>query len=256
MIKRLNFTGRRRIPRDRIEIEVDGQSRVFNAAVNLDGLEFVERAKVILEATCAGSTLVPRYDFGEVGSVRKLENEALNGLGGERVNFTVKVVDQTIGRILGIAENIQKPICGDETSEIGRKGILPIEQVDLGRELWKLEFGEQNVTLLVNKHVPGLADRARGDPLLYAMIYPEIVRRVLERAIYVEHAEIEDNDRWPVLWLRFGRDLHPTHDEPPADDDQDACDDWIDEIVQTFCEKHSLKRDYMRAINVEDEGIE
>ena len=39
MIKRVNFTGRRRIPRDRIDIEVhDGQPRTFDAKIDLEEL--------------------------------------------------------------------------------------------------------------------------------------------------------------------------------------------------------------------------
>ena len=47
MIKRVNFTGRRRIPRDRVQIEVfDGQPRSFNAAINLEKIGELQRAGI------------------------------------------------------------------------------------------------------------------------------------------------------------------------------------------------------------------
>src|SRR5437763_739146 len=82
-----------------------------------------------------------------------------------------------------------------------RRGILPIEPAELGQELWRLDFGEHDVTLQVNKEVPGLVDRARSDPMFYAAVYPSVVRDVLSRAI-AENAEIEEEgDHWPILWL-------------------------------------------------------
>lgn len=53
MIKRVNFTGRRRIERHRVDIEVyDGQPRRFDAGINLDGIPLLPNAAVFLEATC------------------------------------------------------------------------------------------------------------------------------------------------------------------------------------------------------------
>lgn len=251
MIKRVNFTGRRRIPRDRVQIEVlDGQPRTFNATIDLDGASLLPHAAVILEAMCAGSTVVERFDCGEVGNLQPICNCALNEIEGENVFFTLKVVDRTerFGRILGIAENIRPERSGKQTAS-GRRGILPIEPKDLGEEIWQLEFREHDVFLLVNGEIPGLVDRARNDPLFYAAVYPEILRRVLTNAIK-EDVEIEEaDDRWPILWLRFGRNLHPAKADPPdlgATDEE--TEDWIEEAVKGFCGTHSMKTKYLAAL--------
>ena len=199
MIKRVNFTGRRRISHDRVNIEVyDGQPRTFDAAINLEGLPLLPKAAVFLEATCARSNAIKRYNFGEVGNIRPPENRSLVEIEGENVFFTLKVVDRTerFGRILGIAEQIRPQRAGKQTAA-GRRGILPIEPVELEQRLWWLEFREHDVFLLVNKDIPDLAERARSDPLFYAAVYPEVVRRVLEEAITEDvDIEEEDDDRW------------------------------------------------------------
>src|SRR5262245_5605835 len=115
MIKRVNFTGRRRIPRDRVDIVVyDGQPRTFDAAIDLDGFSFLQHAAVYLEATCAGSTVIKRFSFGEVGDIKPPRNRALVDLDGENVFYTLKVIDRTerFGRILGIAEHIRPQRAG------------------------------------------------------------------------------------------------------------------------------------------------
>lgn len=107
MIKRVNFTGRRRVPRDRVEIKVfEGQPRRFDATINLDGLRFLPNAAVYLEATCAGSSVIRRFSFGEVGAIQPPTERELADVNGENVFFTLKVVDRAerFGRILGLAE--------------------------------------------------------------------------------------------------------------------------------------------------------
>ncbi len=250
MIKRVNFTGRKRIPRDRIQIEVfDGSPRTFHATINLEESSLLPKAAVCLEAMCAGSTVIERFDCGEVGNLRPLRNQALREVEGENVFFTLKVIDRTelIGRLLGIAENIHPERSGKPTIS-GRRGILPIEPRDLGEEIWRLEFS-QIVCLLVNDKIPGLVDRARSDPLFYAVVYPEVVRRVLTEAIK-QNVDIDENDdRWPVLWLRFAKHLHPSKADPPRPDDQnDDKEDWIEEVAKAFCDTHTMKAKYLAAL--------
>jgi hypothetical protein len=159
-------------------------------------------------------------------------------------------VDQTerFGRILGIAENIRPERAGKQTAA-GRRGILPIEPRDLGEEIWQLEFKDQNVFLLVNKDVPDLVDRARSDPFFYATVYPAVMRRVLHKA-FAEGSDIEEeDDRWPVMWLRFGKGLHSGRENPPTGSDrEDEQEDWIEDVVEAFCTKHGMKSKYLAAV--------
>lgn len=257
MIKRVNFTWRRRIPRDRVQIEVfDGTPRTFNASINLNELSLPPQAAVFLEAMCAGSTVVERFSCGEVGSLEAIQNCPLVEVEGENVFFTLKVVDRSVrfGSILGVAENIRPERAGKQTAT-GRRGILPIEPKDLGEELWRLEFGEHDVFLFVNKDVPGLVDDARSSPLFYAVVYPEVVRRVLTRAIE-ENVEIDDeDDRWPVMWLKFGTSMHPNREQPPKEEDgEEEQQAWVEDVVKAFCESHAMKSKYQSAIPAGEGG--
>lgn len=251
MLKRVNFTGRRRIPRDRVQIEVyDGEPRTLRAAINLDDIGMLPHAAVFLEAMCAGSPVVERFDYGEVDGLRCDQEHKLQEVEGENVFFALKVVDRTkeYGRILGIAENIRPERAGKKTAA-GRRGILPIEPRDLAEEIWRLEFKDHDVFLLVNDKIPGLIDRARSDPLFYAAVYPEVVRRVLTES-FQEGVEIdEDDDRWPHMWLRFGKCLHPTHENPPTSPDQeDERTDWIETVVKAFCVTHGMRSKFAAAL--------
>lgn len=259
MIKRVNFTGRRRIPRDRITIEVhDGDPRTFDANISLEDLSFIPHAVVILEATCAGSPVIERFEFGHVSNIQSPHDRRLKNVQGENIFFTLKVVDRTdefgFGRLLGIAEHVRPDKAGKQTAS-GRRGILPLELVELGQELWKLDFRDHDVHLLVNKDVPELAERMRSDPLFYAAVYPNIVRHILTLAI-AENADLEEDDsRWPILWLRFAKNLHPNRTNPPKpEDSEEDRDEWIDEVVRAFCELHTFKEKYVSSIRSDNGG--
>lgn len=257
MIKRVNFTGRRKIARERVAIEVfDGQPRSFAATIDLEGIELLPHAAVFLEATCAGSTVIQRFRFGEVGDIRPLDDCTLTELEAENVFFSLKVVDRTVryGRILGIAENIRPERAGKQTVA-GRRGILGIEPKELGQKVWELDFDHPQVILHVNSSLPSLVDRARNDPLFYATAYPEVVRQILAAAIEENVDLEEDDDRWPYLWLRFGKNTHPNRQSPPiADDSREDRNAWIDEVVSAFCDSHRLMDKYSAAVTAGNGG--
>lgn len=255
MIKRVNFTGRRRIPQSCVEIEVfDGMPRTFSAHIVLTETKLPSDASVFLEAMSAGSSVVKRFDYGIVGAIQAPFDCTLGEIEGENVFFALKVVDETqqIGRILGIAENI-RPIRSGKQTVSGRQGILPIDERRLGQDLWQVEYGEHDVTLFVNSEIPGLKERVRWDPTIYALIYPPLVRMVLNEAIDRGDSEDEEDGHWPAMWLRFGMSLHPERLKAPSKQDGDEdWREWVDDVVDAFTSTHSLRDQFVNALTAND----
>lgn len=254
MIKRVNSTGRRRIARDHVTIEVfDDNPRSFNALIDLDGFDAPHDAAVVLEATCAGSNTISRFEWGTVGALAPPEQPILRDIHGENVFFSLKVIDRSerFGRLLGLAENI-RPLKGGAKTATGRKGILPVEKADLGDELWRLEFRAEDVFLVVNERIPDLADRVRFDAAVYSLIYPSVIREVLSRAFDEQRDLDEDDERWPTLWLRFAHRLHPEQEPPPEDEDDDVRQEWIADVVSAFSREHSLREKFCQAAGGQD----
>ncbi|QDV45812.1 hypothetical protein Enr13x_57150 [Stieleria neptunia] len=247
MIKRVNSLGRKRVSRDCVAIAVDdGDPRSFTANIDFGEHVWDPNASVVMEATCAGSSLVRRYSCGTVGQLKQPKQLPLSDLHGHNVFFSLKIIDRSehIGRLLGVAENI-KPLTTGKQTVSGRKGILPVERAPLGQELWKLEFRDHDVYLLVNENVPGLSESIRSDPVFFSLIYPQVMRQVLTRAINEGAEPDENDDRWPVLWLAFGRKLHPDHEDPPPPDDTEAAEEWTEIVVQSFCDLHELRSKFV-----------
>lgn len=252
MIQRVNSLGRKKIPKSCVSIEVfDGNPRTFNVEIDLSSSIFSPDAYVVIEATTAGSSIVQRYECGDVGSLKPLVGSKLDQLTGRNVFFCLKIVDrrENIGRLLGIAENLRPTKAGDQT-ETGRKGILPVERAPLGQQLWTLEFREQDVFLLINEEVPHLSESVRSDPVFYSLIYPSVIRMILNRAIREGGDPDSDDDCWRTLWLGFARKLHKSHEHPPSSNEPpDLIDEWVDDVVDSFCEMHQLKQKYQRSDN-------
>lgn len=258
MIKRINSLGRRRISKDCVTIHVaDGHPRLFSADIRLSQDEWPGEAEVVMEATCAGSNLVRRFPCGTVGNIQSPQSEELQDLSGRNVTFTLKIIDrgQALGRILGLAENLRPTKAGAQT-EAGRRGILPVEPANLGQQLWKLEYREHDVFLLVNNQIKDLASQVQSDPTVFALIFPMVVRDVLLRAIEEASSDDDDSDpeRWPNLWLKFGRSLHPSHEEAPSSNDNEEAAEWVEEVVTAFCEQQRLREKYDRAAASAEQG--
>lgn len=254
MIKRINSLGRKRIARDCVAISVqDGQPRLFSASIELPETGWPQDAIVVMEAMCAGSPVVKRFGCGTIGSLTLPRGVPLDGITGQNVFFALKVIDHSekIGRLLGVAENIRPVETGKQT-EAGRRGILPVESVPLGQQLWQLDFRDHDVYLLVNDSVDGLSVRMRSDPMIYSLVYPEVIRQILARAIEQNIDLDEADDRWPYLWLSFGKNLHPAREKPPSPDDEESKEDWIEQVVSGFCQTHSLRDKYSMASSRSD----
>lgn len=244
MIKRVNSTGRRRIPQQNVQIEVfDGDPRSFDASINLTGFAVPDDARLVMEATCAGSSRVARFEWGTVASPTPPPDRLLQGLAGQHVYFTLKIVDgrDPFRRLLGVAENI-RPLKGGKKTATGRQGILPVElSGDLGDEPWRVEYRPADVFLLINDKLSFLRDQLRSDPLVYSLIYPQVVRQVLKQVLS-DKADDDLPDAWQTRWRAFAVQLHPERLAPPDDEGAEEQDDWIDEVVNQFCRQHELRQ--------------
>ncbi|MDD3586071.1 MAG: hypothetical protein PHQ75_02710 [Thermoguttaceae bacterium] len=252
IIKRVNSTGRQRITKDHVFIEIiNGEPRTFLVKLQLDNYHFPANASVVLDLFSAGSVLSTRFHCGTVGQLNSLGG-SLEGIDAEKVYFTLKVIDQTerFGRILGLAEGIRPRNAGRKKT-LGNQGLLAVATVELNGLLWKLDFRahDEGVILLVNKNISDFAARF-NTPEYAALLYPAILRTILERAL-CENTE-DESEGWPQQWLRFGQSLHPDREEPPeseSDGSVEAADAeaWIDPVIEAFCKRFELLKHFTSA---------
>ncbi len=187
-----------------------------------------------------------RYDFGTVGSLGARENLDLGDLSySESLSFRI-FAKESNGRILALAENIKA------TEEEGITPLLPVELDDIGQVLWQLEFTDANggPVLILNENVPDILSMATNDEQFILSVYPEIMRKVLARIIYVEEnaKRIYDlPEGWQGDWIKLAKTIQPEKEPPevidPGDHDyrQGEVEDWLDEVREEFASKRSTE---------------
>src|SRR5687767_2738227 len=123
MIRRFNFTGRKKLPIAIFDIALTSTpTRGFNASVDLTNFVFPPEARLYFEAYGSGSGIVIRFPWGTVAAPDPPERRSLDSLPAGNILFDFKVVDESddTGRILAIARGIPLRSGGD-----GRRSLLP-----------------------------------------------------------------------------------------------------------------------------------
>jgi hypothetical protein len=247
VIRRFNYTDRKRIPSDRVDFQIrpsDGAPS-FDARLDLTGLELPTTSRVYVEAYYKSS--LQRFDFGTVASVVTPGTTVLDQVDqGNLIYFRVKVVD-TDGKHGRLVAEV------DGLHAAGRTGanrfcILPVNFVDLGEQLWRLSFAPPQPVLEVNSF-SGAEGFVRSDPMFMALVYPEVVRQVL-RNILID-SDLDDLDglnEWQDRWVRFAKTFHPEEIPASGADDDDARTRWVEEVVRCFCEKLKMRTRLVEAI--------
>ena len=244
MIRRFNFTERKRIEEERVQIEVvepqgDGPAS-FLATLNFDGMELPPDAPVTLEAYRGRAAI--RFPWGTVATPRpRLDRRLVNM--PSNPSFRVKVVaPDGSGALLAMANRIRPK------REEHHGSLIWLEaRDDLGKEVWRLEFGDGNPTLLVNSGIAGIESTVQNNDAFRSLVMPEVLRAVLVRALIVEDEDMEDAGDWNEL-LAFVRSFH---DAPLAadtgDDERIARMAWIDAAVAAFTQRHFKASDLYAA---------
>lgn len=230
----LNFTGRKRIRSDHVELELNESetTATLSARVHhLDKLEFPPDALLILEAQRRYESMrEPMGTVAEPIDVDGLELDLFDSLDG--VSIRLKVIDaKGSGLLLGVADRLK----ATDEGRAGRRSLLPFRAShELGEEVWRLDFSGDAPIVLVNAGLPDWNGLVRS-PVFTQLVYPELLRQIARWALGGELDEDEDSTR--ADWLTFLRELGlPEDDWEPGDADEVAR--LADEVVARFCRAH------------------
>ena len=250
MIRKLNFTGRKKIPHNRALVtlsSVDKHPYSFDIDFNLSGFDLPEKSSVYVEAYKRTSYM--RFDYGTLGNPKVPGNRALKNIeAGAIPLFRLKIVDKSTkqGRIIAMADKIH-PKGVDDTGD-NKINLLYVEfSEDLGDQVWRLDLTGDWPVVLVNSQVNSMKEIVKSDPAFFALVYPEIIRQVLNEIIESDQLDPEmDEDEWHSLWINFVTSLPnvgspPTGRSPNIKNDQK---DWVESVVRGFCDKWNLLKSF------------
>jgi len=250
MIRRFNYTGRKKIPRAKVSISLNGgpeKTLSFDATVDFEGLPVPPSANIFIEAhrrdyfrrfPC-GTVSVPKFPRGRI--LESLDTNAL-------VRFRVKAVDNK-GRIVAVAENIQPKRLEEE--EADKLCLLYVDFADLGHAIWRLDLESDWPTLQLNKNIEDIREVARSNHSFLALVYPEVLRQIFLKILVEEdHTDPEtDPDDWMSGWLRYAIDLLGKKQMPSSGQSEPIKQEklkWIEDAVEAFCSNNKIMEKFVR----------
>ncbi len=244
-IRRLNYTGRRKITRDDLSIalhEKPNAPATFDADLTqLAQYRLPNDAAVSVEARL--QTRWMRFSYGTIGAIVPAEDRALTEFdSADGLQFSVKVtaVSTDPGKLLAEADRIPVILPGDVDEK--RNPLLPVKSHDLGQEVYRLDFSGDEPILLINR-AAGDKDAIARSPVFMSIVYPAALREILNRIIHVEgKGDLDDDeDSWCSRWLKFARSLPGIGAIPDADDSEA----WIDDVVASFAKKQAMLEKFL-----------
>ena len=245
MIRRFNYTQRKRIEQRRINIELretaDDTPMSFSAELDLKGMGLPPDALVVIIANRDRSAM--RFDWGMVSNLTPPQDCSLTEIPSNPIFRVMVLAPDGTGRLLALADQV-RPRRGSV-----QESLLWLQEEDLGKEVWKLDFADGNPTMLVNKNIPGISSAVREDDAFRALVIPEALRAILTRALIVEDYDIEDDEGSWSEWIGFVRNFY-SEAFPLTSDDGDTTEktEWIEGAVEAFTEQRFRASDQYAAI--------
>jgi hypothetical protein len=243
MKRTFNFTGRKKIERKDLSITVRDErgTLTFNAELRLAAYQFPRNAEVWLEAH--RQNLWMQFPWGTVSALRVPADRRLTEFDvADGILFRVRVVQpqgQEHHKLLGEADGVSFLKIGEQTNK--RKPLLTPVPDALDQLLWKLDMETDPPRLLVNETAKPSWKEAARSPQFIALVYPEVLRRLLARALIQEKwTEDDDDGGWASDWMRFARNLGVPW-PPPAPDLMADCETWIEEAAAAFARRNQLR---------------
>jgi len=236
-VRRLNYTGRRRIGRDDVDIRVKpashGAPASFDAKLTLSEYGLPQEARVSVEAY--RQTAFMRFDFGTIERTQQPRYTQLHAFdNSEAILFRVKVTSASDPRGVLLAEADRIPLLRENElqNEELKSPLLPVKPESLGDEIWRLDFTDRPL-LLINDKASDWRAVVRSKAFA-SLVYPAVLREILIRILRVEaYNDTDDDSDWKALWLRFSQ-LLPGAGPVPQKGESDQFDDWIDDAVRSF----------------------
>lgn len=258
MIRRFNYTQRVRIiPADAaITLDDSTEPISFNVRFALTQYNLQATAGVFIEAYRGNSFM--RFACGTVANIQLPENRQLTEIeGADFARFRVKVVDTDTMKLVATTPTFRPAHGGgsddNETKQV--ETLLHSKTTDLNNGIWKLKFSDEVITLLLNERIDDISRMAETKHTFRSVIFPQIVREILTRMIFVEQYTVSEKDEdeddtvW-ANWLQFIRDCGMPEEYPgPWRENSEPQDllEWIETAVDCFCARYKIMAVYRDA---------
>jgi hypothetical protein len=240
MRRTIRLTGRKQLPTSCADVSIKevGEKRVVTLALSDPTVfrNFSPRARLTLRL--AENKQMELLDFGTIGSPKPVVDLKNTTFGDPSCQLRVADTgDDHLGLLLGSTKPWR--LSSDNEPQQGSvRGILRFQPKNIAPRAWKLDIQENaHPIVLVDERIPDPRAWAKSNPVFIAAVLPSIVQLVFEDILVQQNPA---DTEWMNDWLRWADSLMPGYPPPQDNTDWTARRDWIDRLIDSFCQRHRL----------------
>lgn len=232
---RSNPTGLKELDRNLISISTTLNKNNFLFKVEKLSINenFYNRDLKLIIVALAGKTS-KRFDIGSLYKASIGAEHNISDLDmSSPLRFRLLIRDFDNPKLIGSIENI-RPNSDDQADS-----ILPMQPLDLGQRLWKLDIIEnEGPILFFNSSVFSNAAGSENYLPFATLVLPDALRQVMQHISNEPDILEDEND----IWHPWGEWLDGIGAERPPNDVEDEASKnmWCNEVVEIFCNLHKF----------------
>jgi hypothetical protein len=108
---------------------------------------------------------------------------------------------------------------------------------NIAPRIWKLDIREDDYPVVyIDNRIPDPRTWVRNDPIFVSCVLPAILKEVFDDIL---SSDTPPESGWAKDWLGWADTLMPGN-APPSTDDLKQKQAWISDLLDSFCQRHSL----------------
>jgi hypothetical protein len=228
-------------------LNVDGKRVVTFGIADPDAFKsFPANARILLRLQ--ENKLVELLDFGTVGEPRYTADLSFQGFVAPSCQLRIASSDGArYGVLLGSTDHWTLRDDSEQEDQ-ARRGILLFLPSNIAPRPWSLDIRADDYPVVyIDERIPDARSWARTDPVFLNAILPAIMAQVFDDILQQPEA---DGPEWVGDWLQWADRLMPGS-KPPFGDTVQKKREWIDSLVDSFCQRHRLSDGLVRHLSAE-----
>lgn len=247
MRRRIRLTGRTQLSKSAVRVElidVSGDPVLVMTVANPKPFKAMPSdAKVSLRLV--ENKRVEVVDFGTIAKLST--SKKLRTKGFVAPSCQLRIADnghKAKGRLIASTDNwtLGGP---DNDNQGSSRGIISFLPDDTAPQSWKLEIRDTDFPLVrVDKRISNAGMWAKNDPIFVGTALPAIISKVFD---VILREEVPQEVDWVKDWLAWAQSIAPDLAPPDDPNDRIGREDFIDRLSDSFCAKHELADQLLRA---------
>lgn len=247
MRRRIRLTGRKQLSKSVVKVEL---AEVGSDPVLVLTLADKNAFKGIPDDANVSLRLVEnkRVEVVSFGTIGKLStSKKLQTRGFVAPSCQLRIADggrEAKGRLIASTDNwtLGGP---DDAKKGSSRGIISFLPDDTHPQSWKLEIRDADYPLVrVDKRISNAGMWAKNDPIFVGTALPTIIGKVFD---IILRDEVPQETDWVRDWLAWAQTIAPDLEPPDDPTDRIGREDFIDRLVDSFCSRHELADQLLKA---------